>query len=324
MIELNLPREHDLHGASTGVVVAVDAGATKTKARAFDLGTAAISDGLGAGGNADSVGTARAVDHIAEAIGEAAGSKSIDGILLAGAGTDASLVFAGIQQRFASSGYVEFVNDVIGAWGTSFGGEDGLAIISGTGSHAVGVISGTAVRVGGWGHVFGDEGSAWALGRDAIGACLRALDGRGPQTTLVAGVQEHFEGREIASIVAGLYLAENMKADTAILAQVVDREALGGDAVAQGIIDLAADELGRHIAALAAQLPVPEGASVGLVGSTWRSEALMAAFRSALDAQGGVVASLRAVRVDREPVDGVLALLLRAAGRSDALPALGW
>lgn len=324
MIELNLPRPHDLEDVRGGVVVAIDAGATKTKSKAFDLATGALSDGLSAGGNADSVGTDRAVDHIAEAINEAAGSQPIRGILLAGAGTDASLVFAGIQKRFETSGYVEFVNDVIGAWGTSFGGEDGLALISGTGSHAVGVIAGTAVRVGGWGHVFGDEGSAWALGRNAIHACLYALDGRGQPTVLSQAVEDHFHGQPIEKIVGELYRSENMKADTADLARVVDQAALGGDAVAQSIIDAAASELGDHVAALAAVLPLPEGASVGLVGSTWKSEALMTAFRAALDAQGGVVATLRASRVDREPVEGVLALLLRAAGRSDALPALGW
>lgn len=325
MFELDLPRSHTLPpGATTGCVVAVDAGATKTRARALRLDSGELSDGQSGGGNADSIGVERAVANISEAIREAAGTQAIVGVLLACAGADLAEVKTGLTQSFNTSGYVEVVNDVIGAWGSSFGGRDGLTLISGTGSHGVGVFGGKAVRVGGWGHAFGDEGSAYALGRSAITASLMASDGRGPASALPEMLSEHFDGLDIAEIVARLYRSENLKADTAALARVVDAAAVDGDEVATAIMVASASELARHIEALAAHLPVPEEAAVGLVGSTWKSDVLTEAFRASLVERGGVLATLRAARIEREPVDGVLALLLQSVGLADQLPALGW
>lgn len=325
MFELDLPRQHELPaGTSTGCLVAVDAGATKTKARALRLADASLSDGQSGAGNADSVGPERAVAHISEAIRLAAGEEPVHGILLACAATDLAEVRVGVAGAFAASGYVDVVNDVIGAWGSSFGGADGMALISGTGSHAVGVVDGTAVRVGGWGHAFGDEGSAYDLGRAAITASLMAKDGRGAETVLPELLSEHFDGLDIAQIVARLYRSENIKADTADLAQVLDAAARKGDAVATQIVEQAAAALVAHVVALSTMLPVPERASVGLVGSTWKSDALTDSFRAALAEQDGVAATLQAVRIEREPVDGVLALLLGSVGLSSMRSALGW
>ncbi|MDO9352618.1 MAG: BadF/BadG/BcrA/BcrD ATPase family protein [Solirubrobacteraceae bacterium] len=325
MFELDLPRPHTLpDSAIPGCVVAVDAGATKTRARALRLDDGTLSDGQSGSGNSDSVGPERAVKHIADAVVSAAGTCHVAGILLACAATDPTETKAGVAAAFDGSDYVEVVNDVIGAWGSAFGGEDGLALISGTGSHAVGVIGGKAVRVGGWGHLFGDEGSAWQLGRSAISVSLSSKDGRGPATSIPDAISKHFDGLAIDEVVAKLYRSENVKADTAALAQVLDAEARRGDAVANAILEDAARGLVAHIAALARLLPVPEAASVGLVGSTWRSDALTAAFRAGLVAEGGVVATLQAAPVQREPVDGVLALLLQSVGRSSMRSALGW
>jgi N-acetylglucosamine kinase-like BadF-type ATPase len=325
MFELDLPRPHTLPAsAESGCLVAVDAGATKTRARALRLSDGTLSDGQSGSGNSDSVGPQRAVSNIADAVVEAAGTCPVAGILLACAATNPAETKAGVAAAFAKSDYVEVVNDVIGAWGSAFGGDDGLAIISGTGSHAVGVIDGKAVRVGGWGHLFGDEGSAWAIGRSAVSVSLTTKDGRGPATSIPDAVCEHFGGLPIDAVVDKLYRSENVKADTAALARVVDAEARRGDAVANRILEDAAGGLVAHIAALVRALPVPEGASVGLVGSTWKSAPLTAAFHAGLVGEGGVVATLNAAPVEREPVDGVLALLLQSVGRASMRSALGW
>lgn len=57
------------------------------------------------------------------------------------------------------------------------GVDEGLGVIAGTGSVAVGrTASGRFVRAGGWGWVLGDEGSAVGLVRDAARAALAAYD----------------------------------------------------------------------------------------------------------------------------------------------------
>ena len=55
----------------------------------------------------------------------------------------------------------------------------GCILIAGTGSIGFGVNeAGETARVGGFGHLIDDEGSGYALGRDALSAAVRALDGR--------------------------------------------------------------------------------------------------------------------------------------------------
>ncbi|MEX1447827.1 BadF/BadG/BcrA/BcrD ATPase family protein [Enterococcus sp. C76] len=50
-------------------------------------------------------------------------------------------------------------------------GNDGVLIISGTGSVGYGLQHATFYRVGGWGHILGDEGSAYSIGL----ACYKQL-----------------------------------------------------------------------------------------------------------------------------------------------------
>lgn len=70
------------------------------------------------------------------------------------------------------------MNDVAVAFEGAFGGGNGVLILSGTGSMAWARGPAGDVRVGGWGHAFGDEGSAYAIGRAALATVSKHLDGR--------------------------------------------------------------------------------------------------------------------------------------------------
>src|SRR5205814_8202801 len=64
-------------------------------------------------------------------------------------------------------------------------GEPGVIAIAGTGSFAFGRNSaGEARRAGGWGYIFGDEGSGFDITRQALRAALRFEEGWGPPTAL--------------------------------------------------------------------------------------------------------------------------------------------
>jgi len=70
-------------------------------------------------------------------------------------------------------------NDVDIACTGAFAGEAGLLMLSGTGSVAwMTDGNGRTGRVGGWGSLFGDEGSAFWIGREALSLLTRMLDGR--------------------------------------------------------------------------------------------------------------------------------------------------
>ena len=77
-------------------------------------------------------------------------------------------------------------NDMVCGWAGSLGAIDGINVIAGTGSMTYGENAGRGVRCGGWGELFGDEGSAHWIGIAGLNAFSRMSDGRaerGPLTT---------------------------------------------------------------------------------------------------------------------------------------------
>jgi N-acetylglucosamine kinase-like BadF-type ATPase len=82
----------------------------------------------------------------------------------------------------------------------AIGLEPGILLIAGTGSIAIGRrADGSMVRVGGWGPIFGDEGSGFWIGREAIQAALRANDA-GEEAEFVSSVCEHLKLSSITDV----------------------------------------------------------------------------------------------------------------------------
>src|SRR5438034_4387666 len=76
-------------------------------------------------------------------------------------------------------------HDALIALSGATGGEPGIVTIAGTGSIAFGRNAlGKTARVGGWGYIFGDEGSGFDIARQAVRAALRSEEGWGPATAL--------------------------------------------------------------------------------------------------------------------------------------------
>ena len=135
----------------------------------------------------------------------------------------------------------------------------GLGLISGTGSIAFGRAStGRTARAGGWGYRFGDEGSGFAIGTAALRAISQAADGRGPQTQLTPLILTHWGLETPGDLIPYVYSNELPYPQVASLAEVVQVTADQGDAVAQAILEDAAGELARALAAVQAQLLLPE------------------------------------------------------------------
>ena len=113
------------------------------------------------------------------------------------------------------------------------GGEDGAVIVMGTGSVGFVSSSGESYSLGGHGFPFGDKGSGAWLGLEATKAALLALDGLGPDTGLVAALEQQLSVRGLALIDA---LAEARARDYAVFAPLVLAQAAAGDAVATAIV----------------------------------------------------------------------------------------
>lgn len=132
--------------------------------------------------------------------------------------------------------HLRLETDVHIAWAGAHGGEEGGVIIVGTG--AIGYTP--LRRIGGWGFVVGDEGSGAWLGREAVRACLRAIDGRGQETGLRKAVLERW-GPGVEDLMERVLSAT--PADFAMLAPAVLGLAQEGDIVALSLAKCAGEEI---------------------------------------------------------------------------------
>ena len=84
-------------------------------------------------------------------------------------------------------------NDVHVAWAGSLAAEAGVQIVGGTGSIVYARNSkNDEARCGGWGHFFGDEGSAYWISQLAFNLFSKQSDGRVVESTLLTIMRNHF------------------------------------------------------------------------------------------------------------------------------------
>jgi len=124
---------------------------------------------------------------------------------------------------------------------------DGVVYIAGTGSNTLGILGNKIVRVGGWGHILGDEGSAFSIGRKGLSAALRFYDGREKETKLLEEALKFFKAKSAEMILIPIYSNPNPKPIIAAFAPIVTSLARNGDKVAQRIIEEEANEIARAI-----------------------------------------------------------------------------
>lgn len=143
-------------------------------------------------------------------------------------------------------------NDVRIAFDGAFTGVSaGVLILAGTGSMAWASRNepGAAqVRVGGWGDVFGDEGSAYWIGAQALVIASRTLDGRASQQQLTQALLNHLNLAP-EQLAGWVYELENRRAGIAALAQQVSAWASAGDPAATALLEAAAEHLAEHVSA---------------------------------------------------------------------------
>lgn len=158
----------------------------------------------------------------------------------------------------------QLVGDYEIALAGALNGRTGLALVAGTGSVCSGRNgSGRLHRVGGWGHLIGDEGSGYTIGRDALKHLVNVRDGLEPPSALAKAVEEDFSLHSRNELVAFVYGRD--KSAVASVSAAVLKEAELGDAAALSILRNNADSLGKLCRATAEelQLSAPEIALLG-------------------------------------------------------------
>ncbi len=144
-------------------------------------------------------------------------------------------------------------NDMVCSWAGSLAGGDGISLVAGTGSIAYGEWQGRAARCGGWGEVFGDEGSAHWLAREVLALFSRMADGRAEPGPLLGLVRAHF-GLSLDLDLCSKINGSVARSELAQLARLATTAAGAGDAQARELLARAGDELALLAAATAGQL----------------------------------------------------------------------
>ena len=242
----------------------IDGGGSKTLAVIVDATGRERGRGVAGSSNHEVVGLEAAVTAIQHAAGRAAQAATIAlpvaSAWLGLAGIDHPGDIERLAPHVASlARAVRISNDAELAL-SALPGQVGVALIAGTGSIVLGRDTlGRTARVGGWGHIFGDEGSGYAIGRAGLQAAARASDGRGPATALLERILAAWELGAPELLLARVYQPFD-KTAIAALAPLVLALATAGDEVARRIEADAARELALAVTTVAQKLNFPEGA----------------------------------------------------------------
>jgi N-acetylglucosamine kinase-like BadF-type ATPase len=291
------------------VVVGVDGGGTKTLAQATEVDGGWQGRGMAGPSNPYAVGFEAACTEITAAISEALNGSELAALCLglsgAGRPEDVEQFTVWARGRFPSVP-LKVVNDaeILLAAGASTG--PALALVCGTGSILFGrAADGRLIRAGGWGYLFGDEGSGFAIGVSALRVVMQAFDGRGAPTLLTELILAQRGVESPPGLVPSIYGAESPRTEIAGLAELVEQAAVRGDALALSILNEAAFELAESVRAVYRSLgsvPLPLILSGGVI---LHGKVLAQAFRRACNTLGLVFTEMIEVP---EPVAGAVML----------------
>jgi N-acetylglucosamine kinase-like BadF-type ATPase len=212
-------------------------------------------------------------------------------------------------------------NDMVGAWAGSLGGADGINIVAGTGSIGYGERGGRSARAGGWGEVFGDEGSAYWIAVQGLNVFTRMSDGRLPKGPLHATFRAAL-GLTIDLDLCAKVMNAHTRGSIAAMSQLVARAAHDGDASAIGIFDDAARELAAVVEAVrqALEFDASESVPVSYSGGAFNAGVLiLGPFQRHLAAHSG---SYRLTAPIAPPSAGAVIYAASLAAQPLALPAM--
>ena len=201
-----------------------------------------------------------------------------------GEGAEAAARIDALVAEVAGTHPYELVNDVEAAWAAGLDLADGIVIIAGTGSIALGVCNGKQRRCGGWDYELGDEGSGGWLGKQALTTFTRQVDGRDSRGPLYDLVRDELDLRDDFDVIAFAQAHYGERGRVAALAPLVTQAAAAGDESARHILERAASEEADTVNAIvrtlfnparAAGKPISDPIPVTYIGGTFKAGGLI-------------------------------------------------
>ncbi|MGW4841948.1 N-acetylglucosamine kinase [Nocardia brasiliensis] len=293
-------------------VLGLDIGGSKTMAVRAE-GAMVVAQARAGSANVASVG-ADAAGHQLDLILERVGGDGVQAVCAGAAGADTPEGRARLQDLLAQrlpDAMIRVVHDselVLAAAGL----DEGIALISGTGSVAWGRHAGRTARAGGWGYLLGDQGSGYWVAREAVCRALAAVDRGEPADPLGRALAAECGLRSTEQLLDHFYDHTDRRY-WARRARVVIEMAATGDPVGREILAAAVADLTDLVGTVADRLSYP-GPVIVAGGLAVHQPLLQAELRRALAGRG-----LDDVRVlDVDPVHGAVRLARQLPARSAA------
>lgn len=250
-------------------IVAVDAGGTKTEAIAYDRDGRKITKALSGFGNPVMSRTS-SLSHIKESIQScihACPNHCFNGIIAGVAGIEVGDNRDFLLNELSKEFHVPIIllNDAEISYYSILQGQDGILTIAGTGSISLGFSNGKKRVVGGWGHLLGDEGSAYDLAIQALKMAIHDFDTEKEPSQLTNALLNEMKVESVPGLKRFVYGSQ--KSEIAALAAVVGTYGQQGNAQAVQLLREAGTKLGTQTVQLIDQLQLTASIKVGLKGS---------------------------------------------------------
>ncbi len=282
-------------------VIAVDGGASKTDAALIGMDGTLLNQVRGPGSNPQLLGWREAAARLTELRDRLVLDAPPHAVLrthLYLAGLDLPHEIAAAEKALSSWEADVIDNDIFALLHAGTRSATAIAIICGTGMNAVGVTArGRVIRYPALGTLSGDWGGGDGLGRTALWHAARAIDGRGPATSLTIALPRVFGLQHIT--------------------QLVD-EAEAGDSVAAAVVDRQTEEIALLARATLQAMAVDDHEDVPLVlGGGVVAACSRRLMRQIADRVAQLAPTAVIQVVDAPPVLGAGVAALTAAGAGD-------
>lgn len=287
------------------VYLSVDGGGTKVITMLFDENFNFLADGKGGSINSNFTKLQDIIDHMKKSMDDCLGK--VDGV------TEIECVYISMPGPYEL--YIELLKNRVIVKDYKMVGEGqngmdsagisrGITAVCGTGSDVFYIDpQEPACMLGGWGSPFGDFGSGYYIGLNAIQAAIASYETWGIKTELEEAIVEYAGTDTLWNAVMRAY-KDNTDARRYVsgLCLTVEKCALNGDQAARTILEKAGEIMATQAQAFIRKYSLPNNLKIATTGGVWKEEKFMRA--SFIRHMQGFYPNVTVVKPLFEPVMG--------------------
>ncbi|CAN7498494.1 BadF/BadG/BcrA/BcrD ATPase family protein [Rossellomorea sp. LjRoot5] len=250
-------------------VIGIDAGGTKIQGLVMDMEKNILFQSLSGHGN-PSVSYEEALRNLSSVVQQCLDHTASDDathVVIGMAGGGSGNLSHRIQSELSrmTSLPIILINDATLAYFSLIGNRNGVMTIAGTGSICYGRNGTREETTGGWGHLLGDEGSAYHLAIEACKKIAGEIDFGIPLSPLSLSLMKEIGTSDVKGLKGFIY--SSSKGEIARLAKVIHKEAEAGDETALTLLKTAGTQLAAQTIALIEALQIETKPVIALKGS---------------------------------------------------------